>query len=265
MANGKEERRRHFFLDGITATIPYRSRSGGARPRVPERDRIQHGEYLQNQIDALQPDAESAREVQQSAGIDEGIGLQVEFESFPDIELAFVRLAREKSGIELQNVRHGNNRTSATVFVPDGKLVHFENLIRYYLAEKRDKRGRPRDNRTLIDAISRIRTASLRALWTDDPAAFPADDEGPLWWEVWLPARSNRAAAVADFLRSAEAQEMVIGQGELRFPERTVLLVRASADRMRQSIMMLNSIAELRRAKETAEFFDSMGRAEQRE
>lgn len=44
-----------------------------------------------------------------------------------------------------------------------------------------------------------------------------------------------------------------------------MLLVRAPAERMRQSIMTLNSIAELRRAKETAEFFDSMGRAEQRE
>ena len=88
----------------------------------------------------------------------------VEFESFPDIDLAFESLARERSGIELLNVRRDGDRTCATVFVPDGKLVHFENLIRDYLAEKRDSIGRPRDNRRLIDAIREIRAASLRAL-----------------------------------------------------------------------------------------------------
>ena len=265
MANGNAERRRHFFLGDITETIPYRSRSGGGRPRVPARDRIQHGEHLRSQIDVLRSDLEAARELQQAAGIDEGLGLQVEFESFPDIELAFESLARERLGIELLNVRHNNDRTNATVFVPDGKLVHFENLIRDYIERKHDRIGRPRDNQRLIDAISQIRAASLVALWTDEFAAFPVDDEEPFWWEVWLPVRSNHAAVVSDFRRNAEAQDMEIADGELRFPERTVLLVRASANRMRESIITLNSIAELRRAKETADFFDSMGRAEQRE
>ena len=85
--------------------------------------------------------AEFARETQQAAGMEDGLGLQVEFESFPDIELAFESLARERSGIELLNVRHEDNRTHATVFVPDGKLDHFERLVRDYLAETRDKDG----------------------------------------------------------------------------------------------------------------------------
>ena len=65
---------------------------------------------------------------QQAVGLVDGLGIQVEFESFPDIELAFESLARERSGIELQNVRHEESRTHATVFVPDGKLAHFERL-----------------------------------------------------------------------------------------------------------------------------------------
>ena len=74
------------------------------------------------------------------AGLEEGLGLQVEFESFPDIELAFESLARERQGIELLNVRQEGNRTHATVFVPDGKLDHFEGLVRDYLEEKRGQR-----------------------------------------------------------------------------------------------------------------------------
>ena len=84
-----------------------------------------------------------------AAGMEEGLGLQVEFESFPDIELAFESLAREHWGLELLNVRQEENRTHATVFVPDGKLEHFERLIREYLEENRDKSGNPRDNQRL--------------------------------------------------------------------------------------------------------------------
>ena len=197
--------------------------------------------------------------------MEDGLGLQVEFESFPDVELVFERLARERSGIELLNVRHEENRTLATVFVPDGKLDHFEGLIRDYLAEKRDRAGRLRDNRRLIDAIRQIRAASLLALWTDDPGTFPTTGEGSVWWEVWLPVRRDRLATTESFRERADAQDMDVAQGELIFPERTVLLVRASLEQMRHSMVTLNSIAELRRPKETAEFFDSLPANEQSE
>ena len=265
MANGSDERRRHFILDGVTETEAFRSRGGGGRAPIPSRNRAQHGGSLQRQIDELRDEAATAREVQRAAGFEDGLGLQVEFESFPDIELAFERLARERQGIELLNVRQEENRTHATVFVPDGKLDHFEGLIRNYQAERRDRAGRPRDNQRLIDAIREIRAASLRALWTDSREIFPTTDEGPFWWEVWLPVRGQRRVVVDAFRRLAEAQGMEPAPGELIFPERTVLLIRASAEQMQRSILTLNSIAELRRAKETADFFDSLRSEEQRE
>ena len=265
MANGTEGRNRHFILEGVTETEPYRSRGGGRRPEPPERDRARHGAALQRQIGELRAEAESAREAQQAAGMEEGLGLQIEFESFPEIELAFESLARERSGIELLNARHEEGRTRATVFVPDGKLAHFEGLVRDYLAEKRDRAGRARDNRRLIDAIRQIRAASLRALWTDDADVFPTSDEGSLWWEVWLPVRRDRQAVVSAFKERAEAQDMRVAPGALTFPERTVLLTYASVEQMQRSMLTLNSISELRRAKETAEFFDALPPGEQPE
>ena len=220
---------------------------------------------MQGQIDALRVQANAARDAQEAAGMEEGLGLQVEFESFPEIELAFESLARERSGIELLNVRHVDDRTHATVFVPDGKLDHFERRIRDYLEERRNSAGKARDHRKLVDAIREIRAASLRALWTDTDAEFPTEDEGSLWWEVWLPIRRDRQAVTASFRQRAEAQGMRIAPGDLAFPERTVLLVSASLERMQRSILTLNSIAELRRAKETAEFFDSLRPDEQQD
>ena len=257
---------RHFVLEGFTETEAYRYPGrGDGGSTIPEQDRPRHGKALQGQVEQLRNEAENAREVQREAGMEDRLGLQVEFESFPDVELAFESLARERSGIELLNVRHEENRTLATVFIPDGKLDHFEGLIRDYLEEKRDRAGRLRDNRSLIDAIRQIRAASLRALWTDDPGTFPTIDEGSVWWEVWLPVRRDRLATTESFLERVDAQGMHVAQGELIFPERTVLLVRASLEQMQHSMVTLNTIAELRRPKETAEFFDSLPANEQSE
>ena len=264
MANGSDERYRHFILEGVTQTEAFRSQGGGGRPPIPRQDRARHGGDLLRQIEELRSDAASAREAQKAAGLEDGLGLQVEFESFPEIELAFESLARERHGIELLNVRQEEKRTHATVFVPDGKLNHFEGLILDYLEEKQDRSGRPRDNRRLIDAIREIRAASLRALWTDTAEEFPVAGEEPFWWEVWLPVRGKRQIVVETFRQLSEARGIETAQGELIFPERTVLLVRTSAEQMQRSMLTLNSIAELRRAKETADFFDSLHPEEQR-
>ena len=265
MANGTDRRSRHFIIEGFAETQPYRSpQQFGGSAVVPERDRARHAGALQRQVEAVRRRADAARDAQQAAGLDD-LGLRVEFESFPDIELTFESLARERSGIELLNVRQDGNRTLATVFVPDGRLDHFERLVRDYLEERRDSIGRARDNRKLVDAIREIRAASLRALWTDAATEFPAEDEGALWWEVWLPVRTDRQAVIAAFREGAQAQGMRVAPGDVVFPERTVLLVSASLEQMQRSMLTLNSVAELRRAKETAEFFDSLRPEEQQE
>ena len=203
-----------------------------------------------------------AREVQTDVGFDDGFGLQIEFESFPDVELAFERFNRERAGIELLNVRHDENVTRATVYVPDGKLTELERLIEEYLDHDTDKKGIPR-NQPLIDAIREIRAASVRALWTDDESVFPRNDHDVLWWEVWLAVRDDRNGIAQRFHDLAVGCGMGIAPGRVDFPERTIVLVRASLARMQRSMLTLNMIAELRRAKETAEFFDSLPPDEQ--
>jgi hypothetical protein len=223
---------------------------------------------LLQQFESLKPKFEEVRSNQEEVGLEEGFGLQIEFESFPDIELAFESLAKERSGIELLNARHEEERTLATVFVPDGKLQILENLVIAYLDENKDKinekKGtRKPSNQNLLDAIRRIRVASLEALWTDDPAVFPQSEEETLWWEVWLPVRDDRVAVTENFKQLAEGLGLRVANGQIEFPERSVLLAYGSLDQMQRSVMTLNSIAELRRAKETADFFDSLEPQEQ--
>jgi len=262
--NGRKNQ--HLILEGFTEAERFQStQQGGPRKTVPERNRRVHGTALFGQVEELKPELAAARLAQEEAGLESGFGLRVEFESFPDVTLAFESLARERQGIELLNVREEGQHTNATVLVPDGKLEHFEGLIRDYLEEKLDRAGHPRDNKKLLNTIRQIRAASLESLWTDDQAVFPTSDDETFWWEVWLPVRDDRGAIVENFRNLAEAQEFRVAPGELEFPERTVLLVYTSAGQMKRSIKTLNSIAELRRAKETAEFFDSLRPEEQPE
>ena len=264
MPDQTDQKQKHFILQGYTITEKFvKPRAIIAKKAIPSRNHQTHGSALLEQIDSLKTDFEKARGIQQDAGLEDGFGLQVEFESFPDIEIAFENLARERSRIELMNVRFEEQRTYATIFVPDGKLVHFEKLIRDYIEEKKDIKGNVRDHKNIINTIHQIRAASLRALWTDDPQVYPTSDDEIFWWEVWLPIRNDRSATVGYFCRLAETLGVRVAPGQLEFPERTVLLAYTSAGTLKCSMMALTCIAELRRAKETADFFDSLTPEEQ--
>lgn len=264
MPDSDRQNRPHFVLKNNSVSEIFKSHGrGGNGESAPHRDRQSHGRGLVTKLQQLEPVFSSAVQLQRDAGLDEA-GLQIEFASFPDVKLAFESLAREASGIELLNVRSVGNQVFATVFVPEGKLTHFERLVSSYLEEDKDTTNGPRNSK-LLNAISDIRAATLQALWTDTVDSMPVDDEEIFWWEVWLPVKKNRAAVVMWFRELAYGLELRVADGQLEFPERTVLLVLATAGRIKQSMTVLNMVAEFRRAKETADFFDSLPPVDQTE
>ena len=255
----KKEFKEHLVFQNSAQSEKFSSPSRGNNNKSPpSRNRESHGALLLSKLQELSPILANAVEQQRQVGIEnKNLGLQIEFESFPDVELAFESLANEASGIELRNVRQDNNKTFATVFVPEGKLNFFEKRIINYLNVDKDRKNGPANSK-LLNAISEIRAATLKALWTDSFDSMPDNDEDLLWWEVWLPIQDNRQEVIKQFQQMAEKLNFNVAPGELSFPERSVLLVYGSVAQMKQSMMVLNSIAELRRAKETAEFFDTL-------
>ena len=142
MAQDDQKKKSHFLLGNLAEPEPFKPPKRQIEPvPIPDRGRQAHGSRLLGQIESIKPVMTAVREAQEAAGLEEGFGLRLEFESFSDIDLAFESLARERSRIELLNIRQQGKTTFATVFVPEGKLVHFERLIEDYLAEKRDKNG----------------------------------------------------------------------------------------------------------------------------
>lgn len=266
MPDQPPNKRPHFVLQDTSRALAFTAHAGGGpeSKNIPELPRPQHARSLQLQIDTLKPVAAEAARVQQEQRLESGLGLQIQFASQPDVVLAFESLANEGRKIELLSVRQEGEYTFANVFVPDGQLAHFEKYIAEYLEEKKNKNGGAIDHRKLVDAISSIRAAELRALWNDDQDLLPADPAELFWWEVWLPVRERRQAVVEDFKKLATLANCVVSDKQVDFPERTVLLMYGSQQQFSRSVLTLNCVAELRRAKETAEFFDGMTVDEQR-
>jgi hypothetical protein len=198
-------------------------------------------------------------------------GVYVEFESDPGFPLKVESLEARRSGVELVAVSKGERSTDeaesvlATVFVHEGRLDLFLNKIEKYLTAETPRSGQPR-NKDLVESIAEIRLATVRGLWTD-VGPFPEAAQR-IWWEAWLRAGDNdteRDRIEAAFREQANAAQLGLSDNRLDFPENTVLLVHASADEISNSVFLINTLAELRRAKEAADFFTDMPPVEQAE
>lgn len=270
MPDQPQKKRPHLVLINTSKAQSFTSPSagGGGTAEVPALDRAIHGAMLKAQLLTLQPIGQQVVDQQKDLELASGFGLQIQFVGLPDVALAFESLGNEigsdpKRKIELLSVRTEGSVTYANVFVPEGKLVHFEKYVEDYLVDRKNKNGDSLDHHALLNTIASIRSAELRALWTDDVDQLPQDADQQFWWEVWLPVREERDAVVADFRKLAYLNECIVSASQINFPERTVVLMFASQQQFSKSVMTLNCVAELRRAKETAQFFDSMAPKQQ--
>ncbi|HML92940.1 S8 family peptidase [Methyloceanibacter sp.] len=240
----------------------------GPRERfnLPERQRAAHAERLLGELAEIAPQAEERAEAQRAEGIDAGVGIYLVFDSDPDFELKFESLEFAPSGIELCAVKRSpNNGMQAVVFVPDGRLAFFLKRIEAYrdadTSPAKDGSTRPK-NQDLVESVSHIRLAALEALWTDSPELYPEAGQA-INWEVWL-RRSGKIDHLARLRTYAERFDLTVDDKAIRFIDRVVVLVRGTAEDVARSVDLLGAIAEVRLAKDAADFFTTMNPIEQR-
>jgi hypothetical protein len=245
-------------------TTPQSARSSVS---LPARNRAEHGARLKEELQRASEQAEEIIAARKDITPVER-GIYIEFESDPGFSLQLDSLDNRRSGIELVAVSHiepsegQQDVVKATVFVREGRLEVFLKKIEQYLQEE-TKKGTPR-NKPLIESISEIRLATIRALWTD-ASPFPALDQ-PIWWEAWLrvgDSQEDRIRILEAFQQETARVNLSLSANYLAFPESTVVLVRGSANQLSESVFLLNTLAELRRARELATFFIDMPQLEQ--
>jgi hypothetical protein len=251
----------HIILHDTASTEKF---SSVKTPRVifkfPERDRQQHAQHLLSQLKTVGADLKRLVEAQTAAGIAGEHGITLRFESDPHFKLKFDSLDLQGCGIELLSVNQIADKTIACVYIPDSKLKSFITKIEKY--QKEDSKFKKPKNQKLAASISNIRKATIKSLWTDDPAYFPAEGK-EIWWEIWLRGGADRKTSLEIFRSFAPEVGLKLKSEEIHFPDRTVILGFGNRDQMAKSLDLLNCIAELRKAKDTAKFFSSMPRKEQ--
>ncbi|MHB1371629.1 MAG: S8 family peptidase [Pseudomonadaceae bacterium] len=249
------ERYRHIFLPGPTRSDGFTStKSRGSSFRIPTRDPAEHSSYLQRRLEETWLEEGKLRERQAVIHV-ERYGAYVEFASEPGFDLVTESLERTRSGIRLLNVRKEgegtSERTLATVYVPSDKRGHFLRQIQAYATEIDARTNKPKNAR-LVSSISDIRLAVLKSFWPHDQhSAIPGDT--PQWVETWL--SSDQVEVLDRFEGLLRAFEVESADGLLRFPERTVKLIRADRNQLTELIAVSDDVAEFRLAKELATFF----------
>lgn len=150
--------------------------------------------------------------------------------------------------------------TYATVFIPADQYSYFLNKLEEYNTEV-VKSGKPK-NKNLIESIEGIRPALLRAFWTDNIVLLPRAT--PIWCELWVRAESQAAEAIRNStFYKLETLGIEFKNQFIQFPQRIVLLIKANESKLIELFASFDLIAELRSARETAEFWTNLPPFEQ--
>jgi hypothetical protein len=257
--------RRHIVVPAVPAVEPYTPHSlvfGREQLVPPSGGRPAHGVRLAKSLRLAAKDAKARRT---AAGFEvHGAkpGLYVQFEGVPGVHLKVASLEDRGKGIEVvavtfeQTEQPGDTEQPvvterATVFVPDGQVKHFISRFEKY-ALKAPKKAGERRYEDMLDRVAALRHATLQALWTDEPAAYPGAVKA-IWWEVWL--RRTDGKELERFLEFAQHAGLKVGERRLEFDDRIVVLAFGSARKLSSSLDVLNDIAEVRAAKELSSFF----------
>ncbi|MGB3588743.1 MAG: S8 family peptidase [Tunicatimonas sp.] len=266
----ESERKSHLLVQNTATSERYTSvKKGNSKGNYLTRNRSQHGQKLQTDLRQVEQAVANFVNTPPSTGLEKENGFYVQFSSEPGYDLKVESLGNANKDIEpvaVQTIETEGElaQTTATVFIPEGQLSYFIDKVEKYLTE--DTKGGNPQNKALVESVSQIKAAVLRDLWTDH-TGFPEEDE-EIWWEAWLRYGKNddeQNDRIEQFQRQATTANLKVGEQVLGFPENTVLLLKGTAAQLSESVFLLDSLAEIRKAKETAEFFTNMTQVEQRE
>ncbi|MCP4119407.1 MAG: S8 family peptidase [Desulfobacteraceae bacterium] len=246
--------------------------SGGAKKRIPNRDRHSHTIWLQNKLQRAWEESE----YEQVAYHISRQGIYLEFKSEPGFDLVTKSLEDMGSKkVRLLNIRQERTdlchqdqenpkdvlTTVATVYVAHDKKQLFFNKIEQYANEINSRSGKPKNN-NLINSIADIGKAlEVESFWLDATELIPGKE--PQWCEVWLSSETKEVKE--RFEELLWQNEIPSRPGVINFPERAVKVVLASREQLEQLTRQSDDIAEYRRAKETAAFWTEMNNRDQAE
>lgn len=244
----------HIYLKGSTESFPYSTFGGGSFRLKTEINRGQHGQYIQQSF--------TEAVINFSKGNEDFDFVYVEFESSVNFELAFDRFEDVAGNMRLASCNaiintdvEGNEELSyrIAVYLNKSAVSKFLNKIEEYLMLD-TPRGKPR-HQNLFTNIEAVRAATLKSFWQEPESSYPSPNED-VWWEVWFSSQNREE--ISGILDSLRASGLEVNERILEFPENMVGLVKGTPEKLSQTILYLNNLAELRKPIETSDFFTNL-------
>lgn len=256
------ERKPHIFIEGHAQSEAFQSRNIGRSSPPPQQDRKSQGRLLSSQYSRLLAESEN-RGARTGPAITAEEGIYVEITSFPGYPLPLAKL--DNRDFQLRAFKTVDDRETATVFIPESRRHAFKGKIDAYLnPEKDNKNGNPR-NYSLINCISEIKLADLKAFWTDSPNRYPEEKTQSIWWELWLKPSSEPFTTKEIATQLAERIGAKIGNTSQSFFNSHIYLIQASINQLESAPELIANLEEVRKAKETPRVFINMSPTEQQE
>jgi len=259
---------KHISIKRYSTTEPYASPSSFPRRETKSRNRGIHGAKIKAHIERIREEFEGLKDVDLPADIIRDDAIYVEFISDFNFELAFDSLDSTTSRYTLLSIKKESigdqSRYRVNVMLTEGGISDFIRKVNEYINENTDK-GNPKNN-SLITNIESIQRATLKAFWTEPETSFPEENED-MWWEVWFRRKRDidQNEENEKILKQLQVVGAQVGYQELIFPEHHIKLVKATPEQLSSSLLFLDNLAELRKPKETAEFFTNLNVFEKEE
>jgi len=232
---------------------------GGGKTIIKKRQRGIHGRKIQKHLEKIKLEFDVLKDKDLPRGIVRDDAIYVEFLSEFDFKPAFDSFASDAKNtkFELLSIKKellGEKvRYRINVMLIEGGISHFLSRVEDYISSKNK-------HTHLVSNLQSIQLASLKGFWSEpDNIPFPNEDE-IFWWEVWF-RRKTGVDLSLEYERISTQLQLVdaqIAETKLLFPEHFILLVKASPNQLSESIFLLDNLAELRKPKETAEFFSTL-------
>lgn len=249
----------HLILAENTESLPYTSiNSGRSIPIRTDVDRIAQGEKVRNDFNVAV----------ENAGYADNEFIYVTFRSaygfFLDLDKLDKRNFRLSSIKRVEDNEEDENNWcyEATVCLSRDAVAAFLEKVENYI-NNNTKSGNPK-NASLVANIEVIRAATIESFWQEPEIPFP-DPREVIWWEVWLHRNSDDDTTnpFPYLINNLIAEGIQVSRRRLLFPEHWVYLLRANVDQLGIALLYTNRLAELRKPKETAEFFTNLDIEEQ--
>lgn len=215
----------HIDISGRRIKVDYKSNSS-ARSTKPARERREHGQRLQQQMDAAYLEIAQIRANSPPLPADlpapEGEYLTVELARSHRELMAPAALGPEVRQGTVQ-VAENDARTITFHVSPRGREILSQLLDEYVNGERTAKGNPPRAS--LAEPIESIRATRLEELWREEQALLPALGDAATWWALWC-ARGFEASAA--HLGQALGVTVANEDRWARFPEAIVVPVLAT-------------------------------------